>query len=55
MSKNGQTSSWTNINARVLEGPILGLLLSLNYIIYLPDGLFSKVKYFAAAALPYFL
>ena len=44
---NGQSSSWTNVNAGVSLGPILGPLLFLIYINDLPDGLSSNAKLFA--------
>ena len=44
---NGQTSSWTEVNAGVPQSPILGPLLFLTYINVLPDGLSSNIKLFA--------
>ena len=44
---NGQSSSWTNVNAEVPRGSTLGPLLFLIYINDLPDGLSSNTKLFA--------
>ena len=43
---NGQSSSWTNVNARVPEGSILGPLF-LVYMNDLPNGLSSNANLFA--------
>ena len=44
---SGQVSTWASVNARVLQGPILGPLLLLIYINDLSNNLSSNVKLFA--------
>ena len=46
VTPNGQSSSWTNVNARVPEGSILGPLF-LVYMNDLPNGLSSNANLFA--------
>ena len=45
---NGQSSSWTKVNAGVLQGSILGPFLFFIYIKDLPNGLQSNPKLFLA-------
>ena len=44
---NGQSSSWTKVNAGIPQGSILGLLLFLIYINDLPNSLYFNLKLFA--------
>lgn len=43
----GQHSSWSNVEARVPRGSIIGLLFFLIYVSELSDGLTSNLKSFA--------
>ena len=49
-----QTSSWSELNAGVPRGSILGPLLLLFYVSHLPNGLSSKIK-LLLMTLPYSL